>query len=159
VNLKAPNFKRDQVAAPIFGTIMHEVMMHLLNDWKTFSNLKEADREDYIQRLIQNIEDRETFLTAVHVKKIHENVIRFISDDTMMGLLNKQKQIHTEIPFIMNQQAIGYSEYESQIVQGIMDCLLEIDGHYTIIDYKTDWIPPMSTEEDLADRYRTQMDI
>ena len=159
VNLKAPNFKRDQVAAPIFGTIMHEVMMHLLNDWKTFSNVKEADREDYIQRLIQNIEDRETFLTAVHVKKIHENVIRFISDDTMMGLLNKQKQIHTEIPFIMNQQAIGYSEYESQIVQGIMDCLLEIDGHYTIIDYKTDWIPPMSTEEDLADRYRTQMDI
>lgn len=159
VNLKEPNFKRDQVEAPIFGTIMHEVMMHLLNDWSTFNGLEVSDRAAYISRLIQNIEDRETFLTEVHVKKIHENVLRFISDETMMALLDKQKQIHTEIPFIMNQQAIGYSEYESQIVQGIMDCLLEIDGHYTIIDYKTDWIPPTFTEEDLADRYRTQMDI
>ena len=159
VNLKEPNFKRDRVEAPIFGTIMHEVMMHLLNDWDAFSVLEEADREEYIGRLIENTEDSETFLTDAHVRKIHENVIRFISDETMMGLLEKQKQIHTEIPFIMNQHAIGYSEYGSQIVQGIMDCLLEIDGHYTIIDYKTDWIPPMFTEQDLADRYRTQMDI
>lgn len=158
-NLKEPDFKRDRVEAPIFGTVMHEVMMHLLNDWNAFSILKEEDKESYISRLVQNIEDRETFLTDVHIKKIHENVIRFLSDETMMGLLEKQRQIHTEIPFIMNQQAIGYSEYDSQIVQGIMDCLLEIDGHYTIIDYKTDWIPPTFTERDLADRYRTQMDI
>lgn len=158
-SLKAPNFKRDQVAAPIFGTIMHEVMMHLLNDWNTFSALEEEKRADYTGRLIQKIQDRETFLTEAHIRKIHENVSRFISDDTMMALLGRQKQIHTEIPFIMNQQAIGYSEHESQIVQGIMDCLLEIDGHYTIIDYKTDWIPPAYTEKDLADRYRTQMDI
>lgn len=159
VSLKEPNFKRDQVEAPIFGTIMHEVMMHLLNDWNAFSALEEADRESHVKRLIQNMEDRETFLTEAHVRKIHENVHRFINDGTMMALLGRQKQIHTEIPFIMNQQAIGYSEYESQIVQGIMDCLLEIDGHYTIIDYKTDWIPPMFTEQDLVDRYRTQMDI
>src|SRR5699024_6500485 len=39
VNLKEPNFKRDRVEAPIFGTIMHEVMMHLLNDWNAFSIL------------------------------------------------------------------------------------------------------------------------
>src|SRR5699024_12520362 len=100
-----------------------------------------------------------TFMTTRQIMKIDEKASSFISKEMMIGLLEKQKQNHTEISFIMNKQAIGYSEYESQIVQGIMDCLLEIDGHYTIIDYKTDSIPPMFTEDDLAARYRTQMEI
>ncbi len=158
-NLREPDFLNRGVEAPIFGTVMHEVMMHLLNDWRKFSSLDAAASEEYIDRLIAVMREQQTFLTDVHAYRIKDNISRFFNDRVMMGLLEKQKQIHTEIPFIMNQRAIGYSEHESQIVQGIMDCLLEIDGHYAIIDYKTDWVPPGADEADLAERYKTQMDI
>src|SRR5699024_6521942 len=49
-NLKEPNYKRERVVAPMFGTIMHDVMMHLLNDSNAFNILEEADREAYIGR-------------------------------------------------------------------------------------------------------------
>ncbi|WP_245772771.1 helicase-exonuclease AddAB subunit AddA [Lacicoccus alkaliphilus] len=159
VNLRQPDFIDQGVEAPIFGTVMHEVMMHLLNDWQKFSALDAGAAEEYIDRLIAMLREREAFLTDVHVYRIKDNISRFFNDPVMMGLLAEQKQIHTEIPFIMNQRAIGYSEHASQIVQGIMDCLLEIDGHYTIIDYKTDWVPPGADESDLAERYHTQMEI
>ncbi|SOC45034.1 DNA helicase/exodeoxyribonuclease V subunit A [Salinicoccus kekensis] len=159
VNLREPEFLNRGVEAPIFGTVMHEVMMHLMNDWPKLSALGAGESEAYIDRLISTIRERETFLTDVHVYRIKDNISRFFNDPVMMELLENQKQIHTEIPFIMNQQAIGYSEHEDQIVQGIMDCLLEIDGHYTIIDYKTDWVPPGADKRELAERYKTQMDI
>src|SRR5699024_9742386 len=78
----------------------------------------------------------------------------------MLQLLHNQQSIHTEIPFIMNQKAIGYSSYDDQMVQGIMDALLVFDDGYVILDYKTDRVTDTGlTEADLLGRYRTQMEI
>lgn len=89
-----------------------------------------------------------------------ENIHRFLEDGVIVALLENQKSIHTEIPFIMNQKAIAYSEYADQMVQGIMDALLEMEDGYVILDYKTDRVSNTGlTKEDLVERYRTQMDI
>src|SRR5699024_8483281 len=93
-------------------------------------------------------------------RRRHTRSKRDWSSDVCSSDLERQKSIHTEIPFIMNQKAIGYSEYEDQMVQGIMDALLEIDGSYVILDYKTDRVAGTGLgPSDLAGRYRTQMDI
>ena len=52
------------------------------------------------------------------------------------------------------------SSHEEQLVQGIIDCLLVFEDHYTIVDYKTDRVSGTDlTKDDLLDRYWTQMDI
>ena len=45
-------------------------------------------------------------------------------------------------------------EGEKVFMQGIMDCLIERDGHIVIIDYKTD---RTDSVEELQSHYRTQL--
>lgn len=160
VNLRQPNFLGDSLEAPVFGTLMHEMMMHLMHHWQTLSVMDSEARASYIDTLIDNYSAHHDMLSAVHISKMKENATRFFNDQLMSELLHEQKGIHTELPFIMSQEAIGYAAHPEQIVQGIIDCLLEFDDHYAIIDYKTDRVQGTQlTEEDLIDRYSTQMDI
>ncbi len=160
VNLREPNFLADSLEAPIFGTIMHEMMMHIMHQWQTLSLMDDNAKTAYIETLIDNYSENYELLSTVHIKKMKENAARFFNDSKMNELLNEQRGIYTELPFIMSQEAIGYAEHPEQIVQGIIDCLLEYDDHYTIIDYKTDRVAGTNlTGEQLADRYSTQMDI
>lgn len=160
VNLREPNFLSDSLEAPLFGTIMHEMMMHIMHQWNTLSVMAEEDRTVYIETLVDNYSENYELLSNTHVKKLKENAGRFFNDKTMNELLNSQLGIFTELPFIMSQEAIGYAAHPEQIVQGIIDCLLEYEDHYTIIDYKTDRVQGTNlTREQLIDRYSTQMDI
>lgn len=160
VQLKQPNFMNEGVDAPVFGTMMHEIMMHVVNMWETVSLMDDDKQHNYIRALVNDKMADEAFITNAHIDRMHRNIEAFLADRTMTGLLDAANNIHTEIPFIMNQRAIGYSAYDAQIVQGIIDCLMEIDGSFAIIDYKTDRVAGTTlTEHDLFDRYYTQMDI
>ena len=51
---------------------------------------------------------------------------------------------------------------ESVLVQGVIDCLVETDNGYELIDYKTDTITGEMTDEkinDLKQRYETQVEL
>ena len=160
VNLREPNFLGDSLEAPVFGTIMHEMMMHIMHQWQTLSVMDNAAKTAYIDTLIDNYSENYELLSSTHIKKMKENAVRFFRDKTMNELLNTQQGIHTELPFIMSQEAIGYAEHPEQLVQGIIDCLLEYEDRYIIIDYKTDRVKGTNlTSEELAERYSTQMDI
>ena len=160
VNLREPNFLQNSLEAPVFGTIMHEMMMHIIHQWQTLSVMEDSAKTAYIDTLIDNYSENYELLSTVHIKKMKENAARFFNDKMMNDLLNEQEGIYTELPFIMSQEAIGYAEHPEQIVQGIIDCLLEYEDHYIIIDYKTDRVKGTNlTKEDLRERYSTQMDI
>ena len=106
----------------------------------------------YIDTLVDNYSEHQEMLSPLHISKMKENAALFFNDRTMITLLEAQTGIHTELPFIMSQEAIGYAEHPKQIVQGIIDCLLEFDDHYTIIDYKTDRVKDRNfTESQLID--------
>ena len=159
-NLKLPNFRNETLDAPVFGTVMHQMMMHMMNRYDEVRRLEAVERAAYIRRLVEDNTLEDMLITDMHREKMVENIEQFLTDSVMAELLARQKSIHTEIPFIMNQKAIGYSEYEDQMVQGIMDALLEIDGSYVILDYKTDRVAGTGLgPSDLVERYRTQMDI
>ena len=159
-NLRLPNFRNETLDAPVFGTVMHQMMMHMMNRYEEVRGLGDRERADYVRRLVEDNTQEDMLITDMHREKMVENIEQFLSDSVMSGLLARQESIHTEIPFIMNQKAIGYSAYEDQMVQGIMDALLEIDGSYVILDYKTDRVAGTGLgPSDLVERYRTQMDI
>lgn len=159
-NLRLPNFRNETLDAPVFGTMMHQMMMHMMNRYEEVRGLGAPERSDYVRRLVEDNTQEDVLITDMHREKMIGNIEQFLSDSVMADLLERQKSIHTEIPFIMNQKAIGYSEYEDQMVQGIMDALLEIDGSYVILDYKTDRVAGTGLgPSDLVGRYRTQMDI
>lgn len=66
-----------------------------------------------------------------------------------------------EVPFTISRTD---HEGDSQIVQGIIDCLFEEDGQWILLDYKTDKIrPPFNVEpaltEEMAKRYQIQLQI
>lgn len=159
-SLKVPNFLASSVEAPIFGTIMHEMMMRIMNQWQSLSVMNEQEKADFIDILIDNYVVNYEQLSDLHISKLKENAVKFFNDDYMVNLLNQQNGIYTELPFIMNQEAILYGEHDDQLVQGIIDCLLVFEDHYIIIDYKTDRVNGTQlSPEDLRDRYKTQMDI
>lgn len=159
-NLRVPNFRNSGVDAPVFGTMMHQMMMHVMNRWSNLESLSESEKDDYIKRMVAAHAEEDPLITEDHQEKLISNIHQFLTDGVMMELLHNQKSIHTEIPFIMNQKAIGYSGYDDQMVQGIMDALLEFDDGYVILDYKTDRVKNTGlTEADLIERYRTQMEI
>ncbi|WP_411843609.1 helicase-exonuclease AddAB subunit AddA [Salinicoccus sp. HZC-1] len=159
-NLRLPNFRNETLDAPIFGTMMHQMMMYVMNRYGEIRMLDAGSRETYVENLVAEHTVEDMLITDMHRAKMIENIHRFLNDAAMTDLLQSQKSIHTEIPFIMNQKAIGYSAFNDQMVQGIMDALLEMEDGYVIIDYKTDRVSHTGlTEADLVNRYRTQMDI
>lgn len=159
-NLRLPNFRNETLDAPVFGTMMHQMMMYVMNRIDEISALDAETKTAYIGRLVEENTHEDMLITDAHRVKMIENIHQFLNDGVMAELLANQKSIHTEIPFIMNQKSIGYSSYDDQMVQGIMDALLEMEGGYVILDYKTDRVSHTGlTEEDLLRRYRTQMDI
>ncbi|TVT28771.1 helicase-exonuclease AddAB subunit AddA [Salinicoccus cyprini] len=159
-NFRAPNFRNDTLDAPVFGTMMHQMMMHLLNRYDDLRKLAGEARDAFIEQMILENTSDDPLITPEHQAQMIRNIHHFLSDDTMCGLLEQQRSIHTEIPFIMNQKAIGYSDFDLQMVQGIVDALLEMEDDFVIIDYKTDRVHQTGlTEADLIGRYSTQMDI
>lgn len=159
-NLRLPNFRNETLDAPVFGTMMHQMMMYIMNRYEEIRGLDDEEQAAYISRLVEESTAEDVLITDMHRTRMIGNIHQFLGDGVMGEVLGQQRSIHTEIPFIMNQKAIGYSQYGDQMVQGIMDALLEMDDGYVILDYKTDRVAGTGlTEADLVNRYRTQMDI
>ena len=70
--------------------------------------------------------------------------------------------LHREQQFVMSIDASernpAWDQGEQILVQGIIDAFWEEADGLVLVDYKTDRIQP-GKEQDLADRYRTQMAV
>lgn len=95
-------------------------------------------------------------------RAINKNKILFFMNGSMakrMHLAAKAGKLWKEQPFMLGIRADRLSDKfpdtEQVLVQGIIDVFFEEDGEIVLLDYKTDVI---KTSEELADRYRVQLD-
>ena len=108
-----------------------------------------------------------------HDAKKHVNIAaikRFSASELCSSLLSA-KEIHREIRFNVLLPAANFTEVESNaqaltdenvLVQGIIDCLfIDSNDRLTIVDYKTDHIPPSLSKDEaenlLIERHISQL--
>lgn len=143
-----------------FGTLMHKAMEMI--DFTTLP-ADEASIRSAIRRLVENHvfteEEGETLLSPKRKQPPVSALLAFARGP----LAEKMKQariIRKEMPFSILLPARSFypncEEGENIFLQGIMDCLLENEKDFIIIDYKTDHT---MTEEALKEHYKIQLQV
>lgn len=144
--------KKSLTAAEI-GTAMHTVMQHIpqegLHDQQAVN--------EFVQRLVEYQFLTEEEGTAVQPSKI----VKFFETEIGKRFMSAV-ELYREMPFTISLED---SEGDTQIVQGVVDCLLkDEDGQWILLDYKTDHIQPnMKTIEglraEMINRYDVQLSL
>ncbi|MCP1143792.1 helicase-exonuclease AddAB subunit AddA [Lysinibacillus endophyticus] len=151
---KRPLFVQEKALSPTeIGTVVHTVMQHIPQEGLT----QHDDVINYLQTLV-----KKKLLTEEEVNTVDpEKIIRFFAT-TIGQRFSHAKQLYRELPFTLS---IVDQAGDSQIVQGIIDCLFEDeDGKWVLLDYKTDKILPSFSEEnalktEMEKRYSVQLRI
>nr|WP_106783806.1 helicase-exonuclease AddAB subunit AddA [Lysinibacillus timonensis] len=152
--VKRPMFlQQKSLSSTEIGTAVHTVMQHAPKE----GFLSISDIEHYCLRLVEK-----QLLTEAEMKVIDfEKVMNFFESDIGKRFI-RSKQLYREIPFTLSRED---DDGDSQIVQGIIDCLfLDEDDRWVLLDYKTDKILPKFKEEpeltkEMTDRYAVQLRI
>ncbi len=134
------------------GTAMHTVMQHL--------DLTRPLDRDRVEEELKSFVQRE-LLTPEQVKSIDiDGILRFFN--TRMGRrMLTASHVYREVPFTFKIPASrAYPDWEGEdeeiLVQGIVDALIEEEGHLLLLDYKTDRTDGIEDGE-LIRRYRLQV--
>ncbi|MEL4024149.1 helicase-exonuclease AddAB subunit AddA [Lysinibacillus endophyticus] len=151
---KRPLFVQEKALSPTeIGTVVHTVMQHIPQEGLT----QHDDVINYLQSLV-----KKKLLTEEEVNTVDpEKIIQFFAT-TIGQRFSHAKQLYRELPFTLS---IVDQAGDSQIVQGIIDCLFEDeDGKWVLLDYKTDKILPSFSEEnalktEMEKRYSVQLRI
>lgn len=152
--MKRPMFLQEKgLSATEIGTVIHTVMQHIPQ--QGFNNV------DEVQAYLQSLVNRK-LLTSEELQVVeHEKVLQFFNSNIGQRF-SRAVQLHREIPFTLS---IEDEEGDSQIVQGILDCLFQDEqGHWVLLDYKTDKILPSFKDEpfltnEMNKRYGVQLRI
>ncbi|MGG0658259.1 helicase-exonuclease AddAB subunit AddA [Rummeliibacillus pycnus] len=144
--------KRSLTAAEM-GTAMHTVMQHIpqagLHD------------EEAVHRFVYTLVDRQLLTQEEGASVQASKIVAFFETEMGYRFMNAL-ELHREIPFTISLED---SEGDTQIVQGVVDCLLkDSNGQWILLDYKTDRIQSnMKTIEglrkELIDRYDVQLSL
>ncbi len=139
------------------GTAYHNLLELL--DFKAFPDCediaKEYDRQ--IEKLILNgripKEDAE--------KVFKSKIVAFLNSETARQMMEADKagNLYKEQPFVIGVKADTIDEtfpdFETVLVQGVIDVYYIHEGRVTVLDYKTDRV---ETGEELVKRYRKQLE-
>lgn len=151
---RRPLFLQEKtLSATEIGTVVHTVMQHAPQEG--FARIEEV--KAYMNVLV----DR-NLLTADEIQVVDpEKVVQFFESEIGQRF-TRAKQLHREIPFTLSMID---DEGDSQIVQGILDCLFEDEeGKWVLLDYKTDKVLPSFAEEpyltnEMKNRYGVQLRV
>ncbi len=143
-----------------FGTLMHKAMEHI--PFTQVSPTKAAltgEIEKLYQEGIFTEEERNILLSPTHKRRPLWALIAF-GRGPLAEKMKEAKRIRKEMPFSILLSAHDFypecEEGEKIFLQGVMDCLLEMEDGLIIIDYKTD---RFMTEEELANHYKVQLQV
>ncbi|WP_338753527.1 helicase-exonuclease AddAB subunit AddA [Bacillus sp. FJAT-52991] len=157
-----PAFMQEKTLSPAeIGTAVHTVMQHV--------PLHEPPTETDIHSLLEVLIQRE-LLTNEQAEVINPNSIVSFFKTEVGQMLLKSDHVYRETPFNMGVKASElHADWngleEIVLVQGVIDCLMEVDGELYLLDYKTDKIAgrfPGGFDEArpvLEARYRLQIDL
>jgi ATP-dependent helicase/nuclease subunit A len=149
-----------QASGTAYGTLMHKAMQYL-----DLTHLT-PDRET-VRQAVEQLAEKNVFSTEEKNILLMEDSSRHPVDDFITFLksplcsqMKRADTIHRELPFSILLPAYAFypdCEKEEKIfLQGIIDCMLERDGHLTLIDYKTDHV---RNPEYLLHHYTRQLRI
>ncbi len=157
-----PAFMQQKALSPAeIGTAVHTVMQHVpLNKQPTATD---------ISSLLEKLVQRE-LLTNEQAEVIDPTSIVSFFETEVGQMLLTADHVYRETPFNMGVQASElHAEWDGEnevvLVQGVIDCLMEVNGQLYLLDYKTDQITgrfPGGLAEArpvLEDRYRLQIDL
>ncbi len=160
--LERPSFMQEKSLTPAErGTIMHLVMQHI--------PLKENITEEFLYEWLQDLVRRE-FLTEEQLVAVSmENIIRFFQTEIGQRM-QKADRVLREVPFSMAVPASeAYNDWQSEeetvLVQGVIDCIIEDEQGFVLLDYKTDAITNRfehgfaGAKEILKNRYKKQIEL
>jgi ATP-dependent helicase/nuclease subunit A len=144
------------------GTAVHMVMQHV--DFSKCATLA------HLEEQLAGMEMRE-LLTAEQCRFIQLQQIKDFIDGPLGTRILNNENVQREIPFSMalpiseiRPEWTG-SEEERILVQGVIDCLIEEEDGYVLIDYKTDKIANRfangfeGAKEALLNRYEVQLNL
>lgn len=151
---KRPMFLQEKsLSSTEIGTAVHTIMQHAPQ--QGFENVEEI--EPYLQLLVEK-----QLLTKEEAHIVErEKVYQFFHTPIGKRFV-RAEQLYRELPFTFS---LKDDEGDSQIIQGIVDCLFEDeDGNWILLDYKTDKILPSfrqeeQLKEEMTTRYGVQLRI
>ena len=138
------------------GTAMHTVMQHL-----PFSEVLSSSQ---IQQQIQEMIDEE-ILTKDEAKAIDVLAMERFYQTNIAQMMIQTSKLFREVPFSLTLRADEVypswngSDDERVLIQGVIDCLIQTEDGWIMLDYKTDILYEGLTMEDLIDRYLIQMSL
>ena len=137
--------KEVKLAANERGSAYHRVMECL--DYSVSVNIEGVKAD--ISRMLETGKMNELQVKSVNPWDINT----FVQSDTGKRAASavRSGKVRREQPFVF--------EYESQLIQGIIDLYFEEDGELVIVDYKTDRVNKSAAgEQNLVKRYAVQLD-
>ncbi|WNB90678.1 helicase-exonuclease AddAB subunit AddA [Bacillus sp. NEB1478] len=158
-----PRFMQEaQLNAAEAGTAMHMVMQHI--DFNSSISLE--DLEEQLAAMTAK-----ELLTEEQARYIQLPQIKAFIEGPLGRRIIEIGNIHREIPFSLalplSETKTGWSGEEDEhiLVQGVIDCLVEEDDGFILVDYKTDKITNRFTngfigaKQVLLDRYEVQLTL
>lgn len=151
--------EKQELSAAEIGTAMHTVMQHLPLD----QALDQEQIERYILSLVEN-----EMLTKEEAETIDRRAVEAFYHTSLAAVMMEAERVQREVPFSYTLPAEDvYAAWEEKqeehvLIQGVIDCLVPVEGGYIIVDYKTDHISGEQTtevEKTLKARYATQVEL
>lgn len=143
-----------------FGTLMHRAMEMI--DFTTLP-AKEAALEAALHGLVEKkvfTEEEGRILLSKKRKPTPVSSLLAFAQGPLAEKMKTASAIRKEMPFSILLPARSFypdcEEGENIFLQGVMDCLLEYEKDFIIIDYKTD---RTMTEEELKNHYKIQLQV
>ena len=143
-----------------FGTLMHRAMEMI--DFTTLP-AKEAAIEDALHGLVEKkvfTEEEGRILLSKKRKPTPVSSLLAFAQGPLAEKMKTASAIRKEMPFSILLPARSFypdcEEGENIFLQGVMDCLLEYEKDFIIIDYKTD---RTMSEEELKNHYKIQLQV
>jgi ATP-dependent helicase/nuclease subunit A len=128
-------------------------LTHLFMEKCDFEKAKKSV-SDELDRLTEN-----GIFTVEQAKAVNSRAIEGFFESDLFERMRDAAALNREQQFTVNIPASFFEDVETDetvVVQGKIDCFFIEDGEAVIVDYKTDYV---TTEEELGDRYLTQMQI
>ncbi|GAA0438130.1 helicase-exonuclease AddAB subunit AddA [Lentibacillus halophilus] len=159
--IKRPAFMQEkkELTATERGTAMHTVMQHIPLE----KPISSAEIAEWVESLVEK-----EFLTRQEANVIDMGAVEQFFMTTIGQTIMNADKVHREVPFNLSLPASNvYADWSSYtdehvLVQGVIDCVIPMDGGWAILDYKTDTITENVTEtvkDDLRNRYNVQMNL
>lgn len=135
--IKKPVFlqERKGLSSAEKGTLMHFVMQHI--------DFSQNNFEAQIISMVQKELITEQQAESINVQRIR----RFVLSDLGQRLIkagNYQREVPFNVELSLKELFADHDELSSSdekiLVQGVIDCYFQEDGHIILLDYKTDYV-------------------